>query len=911
MCGRILISGWRIAAAVLIAVAGLASRVSAQTVRAICPDTVLADRYSPLLSFNCKLSTERTGPAEALCYIVDDGNWGQLKKGEIKLALAAPASTVFAVNLIRKKSIPAAFSRIELVICSGGDTIRKSVTVKKEIQIDFETGFVGSNGEYLLAEDSAAVTIPYRIRNRSNVSSTFLAKVRLPDLQQESSTSFNLAAGADSIVCWQFHPDKSLRNKLQHQPVFIEVIQDKGGTRFLNTYISSSSHIQRGFKATDLDVVSLEVGAYNRGESGMGYGQISGRKHIGKSGLLDFSYRTEEYTQLNRYQGDVFRVQYSSTHFDVYAGQISRLTDFTTAGNEVSVAARWGKGSGISLWGMKSYKYALYGSDQVGGEFHHKLWKGSVQYSLAALVDSLPVSTGLGTLKYILSPAAGLKIELRGGVGTDSLSRMSNVSGLGKFVGYSIIYSRKNFRLHSVLESRDEKYPGLFRGNKMQSHDFTVDLTKSFQLIAFYNSNSSMNRFQVDTLLRTNLSLFNMRQFGLRGAMTMRSVQLTASLGKYYSVNGENVNAYNSVDFGVTLAKPGFLVTFNSQSGFSTDKANAENDWFTSSSLRMSARRAQVTLGYFRYPSNFFTAIKDPGSPQSTYNAVAAYELLKGKSYSLFINYSASKYSVSDVLNDIGGQFKYSIPSWNTHIALSGSVPISVASANSASYLYGRNYVQMAIRKDFGIPRSPLMKLVNLKVRFFVDDNSNGIFEKGEQCIAGGSVRIGTAYFTTDKNGMLQYKAIARGNYEMDLSQMTQLNGFVLVGGILQHLDVQSSQTIDIAYKRGKTLRGRFEIKADELGTRRISPAGYKIIARNATGKEFYTITGEDGAFLMTLPEDVYTISINQASIDSNAYSLEHAMESVDLISGPAPFVNLIIATKRREMHMLNKTGVR
>ncbi|MDD4748275.1 MAG: OmpA family protein, partial [Salinivirgaceae bacterium] len=236
-------------------------------------------------------------------------------------------------------------------------------------------------------------------------------------------------------------------------------------------------------------------------------------------------------------------------------------------------------------------------------------------------------------------------------------------------------------------------------------------------------------------------------------------------------------------------------------------------------------------------------------------------------------------------------------------------------------YKYSNMYFEFRIRKEFGF-RQPRFKYLDLTVFFFKDLNGNGIREKEEPGVENvlvsidkdyemsdslmGTDRRGEFYameFLSDMNGMVQYRNIVNGFYNIKFTPMGKTSGnFVTDNSNLRfHLD--KSQTIDIPFQEKNKIFGQVMMNRSKLSNLgNIDISNIKVTATDTKGKMFSTLTDKSGKFVIYVPNvEKYTVSIN--NIFREHFELEQNSFEVQLNGYKQFELTYIFTEKQRRIN--------
>ena len=176
------------------------------------------------------------------------------------------------------------------------------------------------------------------------------------------------------------------------------------------------------------------------------------------------------------------------------------------------------------------------------------------------------------------------------------------------------------------------------------------------------------------------------------------------------------------------------------------------------------------------------------------------------------------------------------------------------------------------IRKDFNIslPHSIILKPThNLKIKTFIDLNSNRKFEPGEPGIENVVVTLGDFQLQTDTAGEATLFRLQDGWYRYSVILLEEIGSwFPILNDSLYH---DGTPNFYIPFTRGGEILGKVEVKRDAISeklTNKIDISGIRVQLTDSSGKTLTTLTDETGNFKFNVPFGDYNLYIND-----NAFS--------------------------------------
>jgi outer membrane protein OmpA-like peptidoglycan-associated protein len=295
--------------------------------------------------------------------------------------------------------------------------------------------------------------------------------------------------------------------------------------------------------------------------------------------------------------------------------------------------------------------------------------------------------------------------------------------------------------------------------------------------------------------------------------------------------------------------------------------------------------------------------------------------------YTLRGNYT---YDIAAKLNRISASNELTArPGYGWTLAFSNTLGYQATTDKETDekYKYSNMYFEFRVRKEFGF-NQPRFKYLTANVSFFKDLNGNGIRESDEPGVENvlvsidkdyqmadsilGSDRRGEFYameFLSDLNGVVTYKNIPDGFYNIRFTPMGKNAGnFVTEYSNLRiHLD--KSQTIEIPFQEKNKIFGQILMnrsKLSNLGT--IDISNIKVTATDTKGKMYSTLTDKNGKFVIYVPNvEKYTVSIN--NIFREHFELEQNSFDVQLNGYKQFELTYIFTEKQRRINFAQQVS--
>lgn len=247
---------------------------------------------------------------------------------------------------------------------------------------------------------------------------------------------------------------------------------------------------------------------------------------------------------------------------------------------------------------------------------------------------------------------------------------------------------------------------------------------------------------------------------------------------------------------------------------------------------------------------------------------------------------------------------------------------------NSTDFMEGNQvfgssnlFFGLGIKKRIGIPVSG-KKYSKLTVSVFKDLNGNGKQDKNEpglknvlvniksltkdstQYRSGGLKETGD-HFITDGQGIIQYANLPRGQYLVKILQLSEESGFFANNE--QIITVDKDKDVLMPLNHGAKLSGSLVAQRDPSSIdygKNVDLSKIRVTAVDSLGKNYSTLTDQDGNFNISMPAGVYQININEGALPDN-FELEQKFAIVEMFSVSDIYnVTFFINEKKRKINI-------
>ncbi len=180
-------------------------------------------------------------------------------------------------------------------------------------------------------------------------------------------------------------------------------------------------------------------------------------------------------------------------------------------------------------------------------------------------------------------------------------------------------------------------------------------------------------------------------------------------------------------------------------------------------------------------------------------------------------------------------------------------------------------------RKSFDV-QQPRMKYHDLTIVGFDDQNGNNIKDKDEKPISNvlinikrdpeknekNKVRFAETHMITDPNGEMHYGNIPEGNYDLEITPLSNLEDLYFLDGQNQVLEADEDKVHYLPLVESYKIKGKVIVDRDPNSNEgKINLEGIRITAMGENGSSFSTLTTSDGRYVLNLPKaNIYKVKI-------------------------------------------------
>ncbi len=713
------------------------------------------------------------------------------------------------------------------------------------------------------------INIPLHLKNAGNTQLPCEFSYKNDFFRLDGTQTISLAAGRDTLISIPVTMDESHWSRLTNENIRFTI--SAGGEAYNVTQNISriGSILKEHNSAYQQMPLEVEAGVTYQGKNiaPLYYGGIHGKVDLGKDQSLAFVYRTGSLSKNFTLNNQQVRLDYQNRQWDVSAGNIMASTLFISDGYGLKGGFRWNKGKAEVYSVLKS----LTGDRKLTGASVNYVIRDEVSVRHTAEVFNDYVEKVNGN---IISNTADVKLpgngnlSLKAGVGMEqSIAEPKAGDRLwGSSLGYNLQWSNKRLFVLSNIMLNSNSFPGFLKGQRLQVHELRL-LNKQLFVGGFYEYNSRSQSYFTDSILVKDAFNVLNRNYGIRSGWSTNRGSFIISGGKQYQEQANEASLkidYKYVNLNATY-KPSnnSFINVNASAGLGSalNYTQASNVFISTIQSTVQVHNAGFTLRYDKGPfyySDFATYVQSPQDFQRIiFSPYASTSILK-KNLDVKVqwNYShstPSQMQSSNIMLNLA--YHSNEHGWNAQ--LSGIIPFQPKEANP--------YISLSVRKQLVAPL-PIQKYHQLKIILFKDKNCNGIFDSGEERIAGQTVRLNGNLFESNQDGEIYYKNIDNGNYKLEFS--SSVKKWSPTAGQIQNVTVAGNTIVRVPFCRSRLLQGSLVAVKDSLSTNNFNPANIRVKAIGSNNDVYTTLTNEKGEFFFNLPADNYTVILNEGAFD-------------------------------------------
>jgi hypothetical protein len=728
-------------------------------------------------------------------------------------------------------------------------------------------------------------------------------------LLQGRNSSVKLAAGKDTTLVYSFSVAVKFLDNFKSQEVMVQVTDQKKQNQLLLQRISSFGTVFRenpsGWYTFPL---SIEFVAQNFTTAQKAlYINSNGSLDLDKGRSLNFNYRTDNFNAQSDGSSRYAFLNYNSPKWKVSVGDQSEFGDFLIDGLGVRLGFDNGKGYRTEVLGVDS----RLGDAKLFRLNQQLNFLGNQQLenqTMASFDRENKINSVLNMSTYELGWRKYSHLILRAGISREEFYRFSEpLRKTGSTLAAAYSYSSPRLTGRFGLSATDANFPGMNRGLRQSNNELTFHFKQlSLGLLFDYNERQLNPALDTGTVLRQLLG-GRIAEYGLKtgwrfdkGYVTLISsvinqVQSSSDLLLIRSYK-LNFNAGKEFSHNLSASFSGNLLR-----NLAPDDPSAKAGYSLNAYATLAARNYGFFVRLDNGPSYYFDFVNYLNNGYST----------RRLQFSPYYEQSFFKEVLHfRVQMDYTDDRSLPVPEFMARGDLSldlnsKGLSFRIFGSKNVRTIYGNrsDYMSMSIRKSFNLPLLGIKRFVTMKVLLFKDFNSNGIYDLGDEAIPDATLGIAAQHFLSNKKGEVSYKNIKAGEYDVDLSRVNAVKGWMPRNGFRQHYEVHSSQTVYIPFSQSHYLSGKLNVQKDPRSNLVFRPDNIRINVTNSRGESFSTLTTESGEFFINLPQDTYKVRISSGVFDEDFRLLSDTFNA-DLLHKNSEHLIFEVRERKRQINI-------
>lgn len=882
----------------------------------ILADTLIANNNRDFLYNNINITNLTSDSISILVTITMPEGWMMTTQKVLTVSLPGNQNTIINLRLLPQKSLSAEWQsvKIEYRLNKSVETLEDSFKVKVQEFTKFKARL--PIPELVLGAYQKDITFPVFVKNTGNVPKKYNITYYNILLNLSYKQEIYLEPGADTTYKIPLRLSDAQWSVLRSEDIKVQVGLVDGETMNLVQHISKIGYMLKEHKSAYLDMpIQVEAGMTAQGpEDIQYYGALHGRLDLGERKRLTFDVRSKTFAQGQFLDNDIYIVNYESPEWDASAGNIQKLADFVMDGFGASVTHKWNQER--NTFGVYSLLKSRAGNSRLIGA-ESMFWlkeKIRVNENFIANFDNFNQLNS-----YILKQSIyrrlteEMEILITSGIGLEQSRKQTitdNKTQLGASIGYKFLWNHKHINIISNVNLNGNSYPGVFKGQRAQNHDVRGILGRYF-LGGYYDYNLSKQNIYTDTQLSSDV--FNLKSFnyGARTGVSFKSTNVSLSAGIQNQQQSDSTNApiyeyqYLNLNTSVMFGERSYA-NLNSYYGRGMlqgqEATTSVNVMSNQGSLQVyfAGLSARYDIGPYFYHEYLKYLKKPEDYSRLVLGPYAELNLFKrGITMRAQYNYTRTQPDDKSVSNMLGNLVYHNVKG-KYDLSMTAIVPIKQPSAQP--------YVTLSLRVNLHAPFVAVRRYYTLKLVLFMDENTNGKMDDGEQPVPEQMLALNDDLFVSNKNGEVIFKNIEKRDFKADFGYTSKIKGWIPQDGTIQTFAVTGNKTIYIPYKKSKVLSGQLRLDLDRNSNIDFSLGNIKVTAtsNDSLRASFSTLTNAEGEFYFNLPAGKYTVTLSELAFDDNIKPTEFAQQA-DLVNNDDKILYFDIKQKRRSINIRRK----
>lgn len=881
-------------------------------------DTLIANSNRDFKYNNTNIQNLTSDSISILVEITPPEGWELTTQRIQTLSLPPNGNTIVSLRLLPSGSKTAEWQTayIQYRLNSGIETLTDSFKVKVEEYLKFKGRL--PQPTLVMTSYQKDINFPVYLKNSGNTADHYSIKFYNKLLDLNFKQTFALGPSEDTTYYIPLRLTDAQWSLLRKEEVKVQVGNSTGETINLIQYISRIGNILKENKSAFLDMpTQVEVGVTSQSNQGnvdlQYYGALHGRLDLSYTERVAFDLRSNTYTNGQTIENSIVRAEYSGKHWSGTLGNFSELADFVMDGYGAKVGYNWKQDANeAEVYSM--FKSRTGDSKVFGANVHltHKNLKfheiGIANIDNVRQLNSFIFKQG-GDI--IFSQNAKLKMTAGAGLEQTLNPNISQKTQIGSSFGYNFLWNHKYFSVTSGVLYNSNSYPGVFKGQRMQTHDVRA-IYKNVFIGGFYEYNLRKQNIYLDTALFSDVFNLRTESYGARIGGGYKGANINLAAGQQLQLQTDTTAqlqyVFNNASLNASvLMGKNFYLTLNAQYGEGYLEGQEENNtvFVTNNQGSIQFKFIGVSGRYVKGPFYYYQYIsylKDPTqefeqiqiSPYAELNLFKKKLLIRSQ-----FNYAKSQPSGIESSNLLSN-LVYNNYKHGFDLNVSGIIPINQGQGASP-------YVNASLRVRLHVPFVAVRKYYNLKVVLYKDANSNNKKDPEEEGVEGQMLAIDGSMFITDNAGTALFKNVQKADYKIDMGYSSKIKGWAPTEGALQYVNVSSNKTLYIPFKKSRVLQGQLKVDLDKNSNLDFKLGNIKVTAiGNDTLSSYSTLTDEKGEFYFNLPAGIYTVKLSEAAFDDQFQPTDFAQQA-DLLNNETKTVYFTIRQKKRRINIKRK----
>lgn len=762
--------------------------------------------------------------------------------------------------------------------------------------------------DFVVSKEDREVNMGLRIKNTGNAIHNFYIAYTNRLFQINKKIKLSLPPMKDTVVYYKYTVPLGLIRDINNERIISRIGNDTAYQSYSFSVSKVTNHKMMHQNAFATFPLTLEGGYISSGTQHSYYWGFNAAYQFDNNNFLNVNYRSKQYG-ITGIQRDLFSVYYKHKRWDMMIGQLSDFRNFFTTGLGAQVVYHKNDYEGFSIMAVTNLQ-SVPGAPRgqlLTGEARYKVKKmlfstlGAVNQDQIAHVNSYLFLNSVNVLDR-----EQVHLRLVGGVGMDHFTNVperANNDQIGYSVGYNFAYFRRKWTFTSDVLMNGNNYPGIYKGWRNQTHVLSYNLRRNLTLSAYYNSNFTRQNYFIDSVYYDNRFLYNNTNFGGRIAYSHKSLAIALG-GGYSTATGlisANLPLYKSgtLDLNYRFRNIGSvsinsIVNYNGDFGIYHEKvlyyANRASIMTRWGGLNLLYNKMPYLPNFENQDSLYLMGYRDIVTFSPYVFRTLLHQKLQAR---LQFNYYKSTQLKNENLSQ---SFLLSLNYMNPTRGLEVMFYANYFPGNENAT---SNYGTLTIRKTLNVPIVTQRKYYDLTMVVFEDKNGNGKKDENDPIVENARIDIAAMSFLSNNKGIAVYRNIETGSYTLDFHNLANknTNGLIPSRGFKQTVTVAGNTTYDIPFNKGKVIKGYVYITFDSNSSATFTKDRLRITAIDSSGEKFTTLTDDDGNYVLTVPENVYVVTMNPDAFDDNFKPVQMSF-SADLVHNPS--ANIIFNVKQK-----------